>query len=304
MDREFEKLIEAIVADGKVADKERDVLYKAADRLGIDRDTADVMLDAALHAAQSKSETDSAREGKSRNCPTCGATNETFVLNCAYCGAVLDASSKFDEGVTQLIQSCSSFLAKYEALVEDYVGYNSAKQIDQYRNDPIFGSLANSKKKGDSLLDIKSEISRNLDLLETVAKKSSAVRPVLAELKSRHENAKSREKSIGSPGRIFSQYRLFFVAFGLFFALMIPFFVNMERKSTAGANAENARLEAIVEKVDQSIASGDLSAARYFCSQIVWKYDDDYTSFDEQALGWEETRKTMLEAIENIEQKK
>ena len=46
MDREFEKLLEAIAADGKVTDKERNVLYKAADRLGIDRDMAEVMLEA------------------------------------------------------------------------------------------------------------------------------------------------------------------------------------------------------------------------------------------------------------------
>lgn len=95
MNREFEKLIEAIVADGKVTRKEKEVLYKAADRLGIDRETADVLLEGALHSALNEPEVTTAgqhvasgqHDTRSTECGNCGARLEAHSSKCVYCGA-------------------------------------------------------------------------------------------------------------------------------------------------------------------------------------------------------------------------
>ena len=89
MNSEFEKLIDAIVADGLVTSKEKKVLYSAADRLGIDRETADVLLDGALERSLNAPETVETRSGTSRptECGSCGARLEAHSTKCVFCGA-------------------------------------------------------------------------------------------------------------------------------------------------------------------------------------------------------------------------
>lgn len=54
MHADLEKLIDMIVADGQVTEKEREVVMKKATELGVNPDEAEIYLDGRLHQITEK----------------------------------------------------------------------------------------------------------------------------------------------------------------------------------------------------------------------------------------------------------
>ena len=105
---QIEALISAALADGVLTEKEKQILFKKAESMGIDRDEFEMVLDARLvefkkketqeaeqhqlememaKAAQ-KSAPKSNKYGDVRKCPACGAIVESFQTKCPECGYV------------------------------------------------------------------------------------------------------------------------------------------------------------------------------------------------------------------------
>lgn len=103
---QIEALISAALADGVLTEKEKQILFKRAESMGIDLDEFEMVLDARLvelkkkearenaqyqlemekaKAAQ-KSAPKSNKFGDIRKCPTCGAMVESFQTKCPECG--------------------------------------------------------------------------------------------------------------------------------------------------------------------------------------------------------------------------
>ncbi len=103
---QIEALISAALADGVLTEKEKQVLFKKAESMGIDLDEFEMVLDARLvelkkkeaneskqyelemekaRAAQ-KSAPKSNKFGDVRKCPSCGAMIESFQTKCPDCG--------------------------------------------------------------------------------------------------------------------------------------------------------------------------------------------------------------------------
>jgi len=103
---QMEALISAALADGVLTEKEKQILFKKAESMGIDLDEFEMVLDARLvelkkkeareaeqhelemekaKAAQ-KSAPKSDKYGDVRKCPTCGAMVESFQTKCPECG--------------------------------------------------------------------------------------------------------------------------------------------------------------------------------------------------------------------------
>ena len=103
---QIETLISAALADGVLTEKEKQILFKKAESMGIDLDEFEMVLDARLvelkkkearvekqyelemekaKAAQ-KSAPKSNKFGDVRKCPTCGAMVESFQTKCPECG--------------------------------------------------------------------------------------------------------------------------------------------------------------------------------------------------------------------------
>lgn len=103
---QIEALISAALADGVLTEKEKQILFKRAESMGIDLDEFEMVLDARLvelkkkearenaqyqlemekaKAAQ-KSAPKSNKFGDVRKCPTCGAMVESFQAKCPECG--------------------------------------------------------------------------------------------------------------------------------------------------------------------------------------------------------------------------
>ena len=102
----MEDLISAALADGVLTEKEKQILFKKAESMGIDLDEFEMVLDARLvelkkkearenaqyqlemekaKAAQ-KSAPKSNKYGDVRKCPACGAMVESFQTKCPECG--------------------------------------------------------------------------------------------------------------------------------------------------------------------------------------------------------------------------
>lgn len=103
---QMEALISAALADGVLTEKEKQILFKKAESMGIDLDEFEMVLDARLvelkkkeahEAAQHELEMEKAKAaqksapksnkyGDVRKCPACGAMVESFQTKCPECG--------------------------------------------------------------------------------------------------------------------------------------------------------------------------------------------------------------------------
>lgn len=92
---QLEKLIDYALADGELTEKEKQVLFKKAESMGVDLDEFEMVLDARLFEKQkgTKSKEDittaspqSDKFGDIKKCPACGAIVQSFQTKCSECG--------------------------------------------------------------------------------------------------------------------------------------------------------------------------------------------------------------------------
>jgi len=86
MNPEIENLIDLLIADGEISKKERSVILKKAQQLGLDSDEVEVILDSKL---QNKTSLNSKAKEVASNiakCPACGGNVKSFSINCEDCG--------------------------------------------------------------------------------------------------------------------------------------------------------------------------------------------------------------------------
>lgn len=100
MNPELEKLIDFALADGQLTEKEKQVLFKKAEALGVDQDEFEMVLEGKLHLVQKamnqsnsspqtqvqQAQTQSNKEGSLKKCPSCGAHIQAFATRCSDCG--------------------------------------------------------------------------------------------------------------------------------------------------------------------------------------------------------------------------
>lgn len=140
MKKEFDDLIHEFLTDGFIDEKERSVLIKKAQKLGIDPDEADLY----ITAQQQKYDNviDSAKEkAKGNKCPHCGKPVHELTDLCPYCFEPMTPSStkEFNDILNKLEDALVNLKSGYEierakALVERYVRkaklyYNSNPKV-------------------------------------------------------------------------------------------------------------------------------------------------------------------------------
>jgi len=95
---ELDQLIQEYLTDGVLTDKERQVILKKAESLGLDRDEIDLYLDAQVQKIDQA--TDAAvRKQKGKQCPYCGGSVPLLTDKCPHCGENItaEASSELQE---------------------------------------------------------------------------------------------------------------------------------------------------------------------------------------------------------------
>jgi hypothetical protein len=103
MNSEIDNLINLALADGEVTDKERAIILRKAESLGIDKDEVEMILEAKLHQLKNK-----AVEPKKENvnkCPSCGEIIHGLSQVCSSCGYVLNKSTISGENSKSLNDS-------------------------------------------------------------------------------------------------------------------------------------------------------------------------------------------------------
>ena len=90
----LEQLIDAALADGVLTEKEKQILFKKAQDMGVDLDEFEMVLDARLYKlkqSQNSSTTETSapksdKYGDVKKCPACGAMIVSFTARCPECG--------------------------------------------------------------------------------------------------------------------------------------------------------------------------------------------------------------------------
>ena len=118
---QIEALISAALADGMLTEKEKQILFKKAQTMGIDLDEFEMVLDARLVELQKaekekaeKSAPKSNKYGDVRKCPVCGALVPALAGACAECGYEFSglaenlSSQKLSERLIAIEKECES----------------------------------------------------------------------------------------------------------------------------------------------------------------------------------------------------
>lgn len=131
----LEQLIDAALADGELTEKEKQILFKKAQEMGVDLDEFEMVLDARLvklkKAEEEKAKTSAPKSNKLgdvKKCPACGAIVQSYQGVCAECGYTF---RNFEE---------SPFIKKLSD------SYNRTKS---FQKDEFISSLPIPTSKGD-----------------------------------------------------------------------------------------------------------------------------------------------------------
>lgn len=168
---ELEALIQEYLTDGVLTAKERAVVLKKAESMGLDRDEIDLYLDAQVQKLEQQ--TDAAiRRSKGKQCPYCGSSIPQLTDKCPHCGenVTAEASEELQEIFDNLEEALVNLkdakeYTRHKAIVERYA--RKAKMY--YGNNPKVQSLLeeieveteNAEKKAKSK-EMKKGISKTL----------------------------------------------------------------------------------------------------------------------------------------------
>ena len=91
---QIENLINLAIADGDLTEKEKQILFKKAEAIGIDLDEFEMVIDAKLFEKQQSLKSNiniysapkSEKLGDVKKCPSCGAITQSFSTKCSDCG--------------------------------------------------------------------------------------------------------------------------------------------------------------------------------------------------------------------------
>ena len=89
---ELQVLIDQYLTDGVLTDKERAVILKKAEGMGLDRDEIDLYLDAEVQKIDQATDA-AARKQKGKQCPYCGGSVPLLTDKCPHCGENITAEA-------------------------------------------------------------------------------------------------------------------------------------------------------------------------------------------------------------------
>ena len=140
---QIEQLINAALADGVLTEKEKQVLFKKAESMGIDLDEFEMVLSSKLYDKQKameeerKKKSDAApksnKMGDVRKCPACGAIVSSFAVKCLDCGYEFS-----DVNVVSSMQRLNDMLNEVSQKIErrDFKNiYNNKGEVSESRSE-------------------------------------------------------------------------------------------------------------------------------------------------------------------------
>ena len=168
---ELNELIQQYLTDGVLTDKERQVILKKAEGMGLDRDEIDLYLDAEVQKIDQQ--TDAAvRKQKGKICPYCGGSIPQLTEKCPHCGENITAQASeelqeiFDNLEEALVEMKDgkqysrnkATVERYTRKARMYYGENPKVQkllaeVDaEMKRAELNATLSNAKETGASVL--------------------------------------------------------------------------------------------------------------------------------------------------------
>jgi hypothetical protein len=86
MNPEIEKLIDLALKDGQITEKEREIILRKAETLGLDKDEIEMILEGIISDQNKAREIGKTKQGVVKKCPHCGAPAKAFSDKCDSCG--------------------------------------------------------------------------------------------------------------------------------------------------------------------------------------------------------------------------
>ena len=124
---ELDALITQFLTDGFLTDKERQVILRKAEGMGLDRDEIDLYLDAEVQKIEQAADS-ATRQRKGKTCPYCGASVPLLTDKCPQCGENItpEASKELQEIFDNLEEALVDMksgndILRNKATVERYV---------------------------------------------------------------------------------------------------------------------------------------------------------------------------------------
>jgi len=310
MNPELEKLIEYAITDGVITEKEKEVLYKKAKELGVDIDEFEMILDAKLHQKTSKNNESSKEELK--ECPTCGGPVDKLLDHCIYCKSSLPKQNSDSISSEELIMNCGEWLGRLEGIsiiefnpqggpggkgivIDAPPGFVSPKKskIEQFMN----SGVTDYSKIFVPFSEIISNIEKYVAILEIRSKNNPNVKIALEGIKIKYNSLKKKSRFILGK----KHYVLMILLVVILGFILI--FKNAASNHDKKINAENERLELIINKIELAIENRNYDNALFLTSQLVWKVESSWSNTDKEAKHWEDQRIELKKSIEELRNK-
>ena len=171
--QELETLIKEYLTDGVLTDKERSVILKKAEKMGLDRDEIDLYLDAQVQKIDQATDA-AARRQKGKTCPYCGGSIPQLADKCPHCGENITAEA------SQELQEIFDNLE--EALVDMKAGKDISRSkatVERYaRKAKMY--FDNNPKVQKLLLEIEKETIETEKRAKTDARKNALLQFVIS----------------------------------------------------------------------------------------------------------------------------
>ena len=125
---ELQALIDQYLTDGVLTDKERAVILKKAEGMGLDRDEIDLYLDAEVQKIDQATDA-AARRQKGKQCPFCGGSIPQLADKCPHCGENITVQAS--EELQDIIEKLEKAVARMKSCDPPYFKENKAK-VERY----------------------------------------------------------------------------------------------------------------------------------------------------------------------------
>ncbi len=322
---QLEQLIDYALADGELTEKEKQVLFKKAEAMGVDLDEFEMVLEARLFEKQKEGDSNpdgntaapkSDKLGDIKKCPACGAMIQAFQTTCAECGYEFRGTGPnvFVKNLFDKLESVEKEISR-----EQFKGGildTQEKAEERYKQALI-------KRKGEIIRNYpipqtKEDILEFLHFMSPKTKTGIGCDPNVRDWRKKFEEVLSRGEFAFSKDtqlkaeleRFKQQYKsspiasflawistlsqtaktLGGVAIGLivFFSLM-GVLVGRENKEI---EQEKERLESIYEQCRAAIREKDYTQAKIYANQLIWEVRGE-----NEKKAWAQKRKEMMKII-------
>jgi hypothetical protein len=341
MHPEIENLLTMALADDEVTEKERSIILRKAESLGLDKDEVEMVLDGKIalmmkekNANQHESKPKSNKEGDMKKCPSCGAPVQSFATKCSDCGYEF-RGIEASKTVTMLFEKLDSIEKERDTVKLKGMSFLAGMGGEEARQQQIDEIIIRKKSNlirnfpipntRDDLLELLNFIHPKINNKDNFDKNyrdwKTKFNEIIARAKFAYKNNKSMLDDLKhyedtSKSSIFSYFTQmskkkkflmgYLVFMVLFLGIMIPFFSGMSTRHDKEVVKEKVRLESIMNKVNDAISNKDFDSALMLSAQLKWEYSDSYDSSDTTKLtkAWDEKREKMIEMINSAKQTK